>query len=496
MSDTDAHPGPSGGGRYFGAIDQGTTSTRAMRFGPDRQLRTVLQLSHAMYRPAPDRVEMDAAELARNVAACADALGGVEAVGLANQGESCLAWDARTGEPLSPVVSWQDGRTADTLRQMAADGLATEVLARSGLPLDPYFSAAKLGWLLAELPAVAAAHAGGRLRLGTSDAFLLDTLAGRFATDVATASRTGLTSLATGNWDPELCALFGVPIETLPPILPTLGDFGTLAGRPVRAAIVDQQAALYGHGCRLPGELKLTLGTGGFALAPCETAQRLRAAAVGLVPTVAWDLGDGPVHALDAAVPDVATALDWSVHCGFAANVGACDPEAPLIATTGLVALPLFTGLGCPDWERGAPPLILGYNPDTSGADLARATLEGVAWLCAPARLPRSPLSSSRADRCGSMAACRAMAHSCRRSAICPDASWHPHPRPSAPAWARPCSPRARAARPSMISRPTAPMYVRPRPVPDAAHEALARALTLARHAAQTPPDVPETAHG
>ncbi len=466
-----------------------------MRFGPDRQLRTVLQLSHAMYRPAPDRVEMDAAELARNVAACADALGGVEAVGLANQGESCLAWDARTGEPLSPVVSWQDGRTADTLRQMAADGLATEVLARSGLPLDPYFSAAKLGWLLAELPAVAAAHAGGRLRLGTSDAFLLDTLAGRFATDVATASRTGLTSLATGNWDPELCALFGVPIETLPPILPTLGDFGTLAGRPVRAAIVDQQAALYGHGCRLPGELKLTLGTGGFALAPCETAQRLRAAAVGLVPTVAWDLGDGPVHALDAAVPDVATALDWSVHCGFAANVGACDPEAPLIATTGLVALPLFTGLGCPDWERGAPPLILGYNPDTSGADLARATLEGVAWLCARALAaiasvvkPSGPVRvDGGVSRDGAFL--QALSDlSGRELAPAPEAE-------RTGLGAALLAARACGA-PEHDIETTAPMHVRPRPVPDAAHEALARALTLARHAAQTPPDVPETAHG
>ena len=249
----------------------------------------------------------------------------------------------------------------------------------------PTFSAAKLGWLLTELPAVAAAHAAGRLRLGTTDAFLLDTLAGRFATDAATASRTGLTSLATGDWDAGLCALFGVPIETLPPILPNIADFGAIAGRPVRAAIVDQQAALYGHGCRSPGTLKFTFGTGGFALAPCEAGHRAHAAAAGLVPTVAWDLGEGVVHALDAAVPDVGTALDWSVACGFAPCVGTCDPAAPLIASTGLVALPLFSGLGCPDWERGAGPLMIGFSAGTSGAELARATLEGVAFLCARA---------------------------------------------------------------------------------------------------------------
>ena len=478
----------------FGAIDQGTTSTRAVRLDADGWLDTVLQLGHAMHRPAPGRVEMDARELARNVRACAEALPDVRALALANQGESCLAWDARSGEPLSPVVSWQDGRTVDVLARMAADGLAPEVLARSGLPLDPYFSAAKLGWLLAELPAVAAAHAAGRLRLGTSDAFLLDTLAGRFATDPATASRTGLTNLRSGDWDETLCALFGVPIETLPPILPTLADFGTLAGRPVRAAIVDQQAALYGHGCRAVGDWKLTLGTGAFALAPCEAGQRAPAAAAGLVPTVAWDLGAGPVHALDAAVPDVGTAIDWSVRAGFAPRVGTCDPAAPLVASDGLVALPLFAGLGCPDWERGARPLVLGFGPDTSGPDLARATLEGVAFLCARTLgaiasviAPDGPV---RVD--GGVSRDRAFLQalsdlSGRELVRVPEAE-------RTALGAALLAARACEA-PDPPPERGEPLRVIPRPVPPAAREALEHGLALARHPSPSPTR-PEARHG
>ena len=478
----------------FGAIDQGTTSTRALRLGPDGRLDTVLQIGHAMHRPASGRVEMDAAELARNVSACAAALEGVEALALANQGESCLAWDARTGEPLSPVVSWQDGRTADALARMSADGLAPEVLARSGLPLDPYFSAAKLGWLLAEVPAVAAAHAAGRLRLGTSDAFLLDTLAGRFATDVATASRTGLTSLETGDWDPRLCELFGVPIETLPPIVANVADFGAIAGRPVRAAIVDQQAALYGHGCRAPGALKFTFGTGAFALAPCEPDHRARAAAAGLVPTVAWDLGEGPVHALDAAVPDVGTALDWSVACGLAPRVGTCDPDAPLLAATGLVALPLFAGLGCPDWERGARPLILGFSPDTSAADLARATLEGVAFACARAldaiASVIEPVGPVRVDGgvSGDRAFLQALSDLSGRELVrVPDAE-------RTGLGAALLAARACGA-PEHHVEDGAPVRVRPRPVPPAARAELERGLELARRASVSSTD-PEALHG
>ena len=366
----------------FGAIDQGTTSTRAIRMDASGRPSVVMQRRHRMRRPRPGWVEMDGAELLANVAACADALGGATALGLANQGESCIAWHAESKAPLSPVLSWQDQRGAGVLDRLRADGHAPEVERRSGLPLDTYFSASKLAWLCAEMPDVAAAGASGRLRLGTTDSFFLDALAGIFATDRATASRTGLMDMEGGEWDPALCALYGVSPGALPPIRPNLSDFGAIAGVPVTASIVDQQAALYGHGCRAGGDAKFTFGTGGFALA-LRTGRDALPSGSGLLPTVAWDLGQGSVMALDGGVPDVGTLVDWAVASGLAPGPEALGRDGVLRAEAGLVALPVFSGLGCPDWDRGAVPLIVGMSPATKAIDIATAVLEGAAFLCA-----------------------------------------------------------------------------------------------------------------
>lgn len=211
-------------------------------------------------------MEHDPEELLRNIRAVLADAGPVDAIAIANQGESCLAWDAESGEALSPVIVWQDARTAEALAALpqSAAERSKEIC---GLPLDPYFSASKLSWLLRHNPAVARARAEGRLRLGTTDAFFLDRLASCFRTDLATASRTGLLDLATGAWSPELCALHGVPLDCLPAIGPVNGGFGSIEGTPIRVSIVDQQAALYGHGCRKPGDCKITFGTGAFLLA-------------------------------------------------------------------------------------------------------------------------------------------------------------------------------------------------------------------------------------
>ena len=247
------------------AIDQGTTSTRALALDPQGRLQPILALPHAQTTPAPNHVEQDAEELLANVLRCLQA-SGADVVGLSNQGESCLAWDARDGRPLGPVITWQDDRTADVTAALARDGVGPMVMARAGLPLDPYFSASKLGWMLRHLPRVSDAARQGHLRLGTTDAWFRDRLTGRFETDVATASRTSLMHLASGQWDADLCQLFGVPMEALPKITPTSGDLGTLpGGARLAASIVDQQAALYGHGCRQPGQTKVTFGTGAFA---------------------------------------------------------------------------------------------------------------------------------------------------------------------------------------------------------------------------------------
>jgi glycerol kinase len=215
-------------------------------------------------------VEHDPLELLASIEACLAAVGTVDAIGLANQGESCLAWDAVSGEPLSPVIVWQDNRTEAAVARLRAAGLEAEVRHRAGLPLDSYFSASKLAWLLENVPAVAAARRAGRLRLGTTDSFFLHRLTGAAATDVTTASRTSLMNLADRRWDAVLCDAFGVPAECLPPILATDAGFGRVGAAPLVASVVDQQAALYGHGCRNPGDAKITFGTGASPL-PCMT---------------------------------------------------------------------------------------------------------------------------------------------------------------------------------------------------------------------------------
>lgn len=362
------------------AIDQGTTSTRVMVVEADGTAVIRHAVRHAQRHPRTGWVEHDPEEVLANVRACMTAAGPVDAFGLANQGESCLAWDAGTGEALSPIIVWQDGRTADVVATLREAGCEAASIARCGLPLDPYFSASKLAWLLRHVPAVRSAREGGRLRLGTTDAFLLQRLTGRCCTDVTTASRTGLMDLAELRWDPVLCDLFGVPVETLPEIVPSAGGFGAFAGVPLTAVVVDQQAALFGHGCRRPGDAKITFGTGAFALA--VTGERIvRGAERGLLPTVAWQVAGGPaVRAVDGGVYDAGAAVDWAGRLGLFSNLDdlQCFSAAPAIAR-GLAFVPALSGLACPHWDRSAAAMWIGMRGDTTRQDLCQALLEGIA---------------------------------------------------------------------------------------------------------------------
>jgi len=234
------------------ALDQGTTSTRVLVVDMQGRADIQLALRHQQHHPRPGWVEHDPLELLANLQRCLEATGRVDAIGLANQGESCLAWDAVSGAPLSPVIVWQDNRSAARIEELRASGAEALTLERAGLPLDAYFSASKLAWIVDNLPAAQAALSAGRLRLGTTDAYFLDRLTGVYATDITTASRTSLMNLATGQWDPQLCQLFGVPMQALPEIRATVGDFGRIGQTPISASVVDQQASLYGHGCREP----------------------------------------------------------------------------------------------------------------------------------------------------------------------------------------------------------------------------------------------------
>jgi glycerol kinase len=360
------------------AIDQGTTSTRALVLGADGQLQPILSLPHGQTTPAPGHVEQDAEELLANIQRCLDA-SGADILGLSNQGETCLAWDARDGRPVSPVISWQDDRTADVVARLGRDGAAPMVMDRAGLPLDAYFSASKLGWIVQHLPHAADLARQGHLRLGTTDAFFRDRLTGRFETDVATASRTSLMTLATGAWDADLCQLFGVPINALPRITPTSGDLGTLpGGARLAASIVDQQAALYGHGCRAPGETKITFGTGAFA--QCVTGGLVRPGAAGVLPTVAWHEAGGAVtYALDGGVYAAASAVNWARGLGLFAGYEEIATFDGAAIDRGLAFVPALVGLGAPHWNRAARGAWLGLGLATGKACMMQALLEGIA---------------------------------------------------------------------------------------------------------------------
>lgn len=370
------------------AIDQGTTSTGAMVVDENGPASMAMVIEHQQFYPQPGWVEHDPEELMAAVWRCIETNSHVAAIGIDNQGESCLAWHADTKEAVSRVIVWQDNRTQSTIDALAAEGVGDRVLEKTGLPLDSYFSASKLGWIVQTIPAAKELLKKGKLRLGTTDAFFLDRLTGHFVTDISTASRTSLMNLETGEWDDELCQLFGVPREALPTIVPTTGDFGAVEvdGKhiPVTASIVDQQAALYGHGCRTKGDAKVTFGTGAFALTVTGDSI-FRAPEKGLLPTVAWQLsGAKPVYALDGGVYCASSAINWARSLGLFndfAEINAFDP--PSAIAQNLAFVPALTGLACPHWDRSAAGLWIGLSLDTTSLMMVQAIIEGVAFRAA-----------------------------------------------------------------------------------------------------------------
>jgi glycerol kinase len=372
--------------RYVVGIDQGTTATKAYRLFGDGEFEPICAFEHRQSYPQPGWVEHDANELLANVHQCLDYAHRVDGIGLCNQGETVVAWNADTGEPVYPAIVWQDHRTQAAVDRLKADGAEALSLERAGLPLDPYFSASKLAWLLAEVPEAKSLAARGKLRLGTTDSFFVDRLTGAYATDITTASRTGLMNLATGKWDAELCRLFGVPIDLLPPIRPNVHDFGAIerVAAPLVASAVDQQAALFGHGCHARGRLKITFGTGAFALAVSGDVPVRQAG--GLLPTVAWRIGSRTTYAVDGGVYNAASALNWVKSLGlFTTTSDLSRFDGPSALERDLVFVPALSGLACPYWDRSAAGSWLGLDLGTTRQDLVRAALEGVALRSAQA---------------------------------------------------------------------------------------------------------------
>ena len=380
-------------GPLFLAIDEGTTQVKALLV--DGELETVAEARRpvATSHPRPGWVEKDPAEVLEavvdSVAELLDgAPGPVTAAGLDHEGESVLAWRASTGEPLTPIVVWQDKRGEEVLDALGPKG-CEEARAISGLAADPYFSASKLAWLLRNDEAVVAAREEGDLRLGTVDAFLTDRLGGLFATDASTASRTLLAAPGDAGWNERLPGLFGVPSGLLPKVTDTVGQLGVLGHErwrqdlPLTARCVDQQAALAGSGCVAPGPVKATYGTGVFVLA--VTGDEPPTPGSGLLPTVAWRIGGRDTFALDGGVFSAGAMLEWLCsELGLAESpeeLGQMARETP--DTGGVMVLPALAGLGAPWWRPEARAVIAGLTGQSSRGEIARAALEGIAWRVA-----------------------------------------------------------------------------------------------------------------
>jgi glycerol kinase len=371
-------------------IDEGTSAVKAVLFDADLRPLKEARRDKRLTHPHPGWVEQDPEEvLAAVVDAVAELLADrpeVAACGLDHQGESVLAWDVDSGRALTPIVTWQDKRSMSVLDRFESDGRADEIRERSGMPLDPYFSAGKLTWLLEHEEAVAKALDRGTLRLGTVDSFLCDRLGAGFATDSSTASRT---QLGAPEWDPALLDIFGVPGAALPAIMDTAGDLGTLRHDswpielPLRARLVDQQAALAGAGCVEPGRVKATYGTGVFVLAHAGTNRPEPGG--GLLPTIAWRIDERVEWAIDGGVFTAGALVDWlSRDLGLAGDAAALAAAAAEAGdSAGVRILPALAGIGAPWWRPDARAVIAGLTAGARLGHVAHAALEAIAWRVA-----------------------------------------------------------------------------------------------------------------
>lgn len=379
------------------AIDQGTTATKALAVDEDREIVARASVDTPLHQPRPGWAENDPERIREATMEAFEAVLGevdedeVEAIGIANQRETTVAWDRATGEPLGPAVSWQCRRTAGLCEELSqSEEVAARLRERTGLVMDPYFSATKMRWLLDEVPRVQDAHEEGTLAMGTVDAFLVDALTGEHVTDPSNASRTMLYNLHKDTWDPELSQLLDVPLDPLPLLSPSSGLFGRvdpdaplgsrlprLEGVPVTGVAGDQQASLFGHGCLEEGQTKGTLGTGAFFLV--NTGASVFSPREGILATVAWDLGDGPVYALEAVAFSCGSVLEWATRAGWLDAPEEVDALAGGdTSSQGTVFVPALYGLAAPDWDPDAKGALVGLSASTGREQVARAIAEGL----------------------------------------------------------------------------------------------------------------------
>ena len=385
---------------YVIALDQGTTSSRAILFNRAGEIVSRAQHPFHQIYPQPGWVEHDPMEIwATEKRALAEAVDSahidprqIAAIGITNQRETTILWDARTGQPLHNAIVWQCRRTAPLCDRLKADGLGPTVTEKTGLLIDAYFSGTKIRWLLDNIPGARQRAEKGELRAGTVDSWLIWNLTGgkSHVTDHSNASRTMLFNIHTLRWDEDLCRALDIPLSLLPEPLPNSMEYGrvaenipgleALAGIPIRGSAGDQPAALFGQACFAPGRAKNTYGTGCFTL--MNVGDTPVCSKAGLVTSVAWTLGGKTTYALEGSVFNAGSAIQWlRDELGLIQSAPECDRLAESVPDAGgVVVVPAFTGLGAPYWDMYARGTILGLTRGSTRAHIARATLDAIAF--------------------------------------------------------------------------------------------------------------------
>ncbi len=382
--------------RFVLALDQGTTSSRAILFDEDGRPVSSAQEEFRQIYPRPGWVEHDPEDIWNSqlsTARRALAQGGARsaelaAIGITNQRETTLIWDRVTGRPLHNAIVWQDRRTSTICSKLREHGFDIDILERTGLELDPYFSGTKLAWLLEAVYGARELADAGELAFGTVDTYLLWRLTeGRvFATDVSNASRTMLFNLKTLDWDEDLLRIFGIPRSVLPDVRPSSYSFGTACAKdlgteaPICGIAGDQQAATFGQACFSPGMVKNTYGTGSFLL--MNTGSSAHVSKNRLLTTVGWDIGGGVQFALEGSVFVTGAAVQWlRDELGIITQARQTEALAQSVPDTGGVYfVPAFTGLGAPYWDSEARGALVGLTRGTSRAHIVRAALEAACF--------------------------------------------------------------------------------------------------------------------
>ena len=383
--------------KYILALDQGTTSSRAIVFDKSGGIVAVAQQEFRQIFPKPGWVEHDANEIwATQLNVAREALkkaglgaNDIAAIGITNQRETTVVWDRTTGKPIANAIVWQDRRTAAACDKLKARGLAPKIRQKTGLVVDAYFSGTKLQWILENVPGAKAKAKAGRLAFGTIDSWLVWNLTAgrRHVTDASNASRTMLFNLRTGDWDEDLLKLFNVPRSVLPEVASSSEVYGatTLLGGslPIAGIAGDQQAALFGQACTQPGMVKNTYGTGCFML--MHTGTKLIASKNNLLTTVAWRIGGRTEYALEGSIFIAGAVVQWLRDgLGIIKTSGEVESLAAQVPDNGGVYLvPAFAGLGAPHWDQYARGTILGLTRGSTRAHIARAALEGIAYQVA-----------------------------------------------------------------------------------------------------------------